>query len=156
MNQIIIRKADLHDLDTLHIFEQGVITAERPFDSTLKTGHINYYDIEKMITAADVELVVAEFNAELIGCGYARIENEKPYLKHRQHAYLGFMFVDPEYRGLGINKKIIDALTKWSKAKNVTELRLDVYQNNEAAINAYIKAGFSKHMIHMRMGLNEN
>ena len=151
MNQIIIRKATLHDLETLFVFEQGVITAERPFDSTLKTGHTNYYDIKKMITAADVELVVAEFNAELIGCGYARIENAKPYLKHPQHAYLGFMYVAPQHRGKGVNKKIMDALVKWACTKNITELRLDVYQNNEAAIRAYEKVGFTKHMVEMRM-----
>ena len=151
MNQIIIRKATLHDLDTLLVFEQGVITAERPFDSTLNTGNINYYDIEKMITATDVELVVAEFNAKLIGCGYARIENAKPYLKHGQHAYLGFMYVAPQHRGKGVNKKIMDALTNWIAAKNITELRLDVYQNNEAAIKAYEKVRFTKHMVEMRM-----
>jgi len=36
MNQITIRKATFDDLATLFLFEQGVIEAERPFDSTLK------------------------------------------------------------------------------------------------------------------------
>lgn len=89
MNEVIIRKATLNDLDTLLVFEQGVISAERPFDPTLKTVYTNYYDIEKMISATDVELVVAELGTELIGSGYARIENAKPYLQHQQHAYLG-------------------------------------------------------------------
>jgi ribosomal protein S18 acetylase RimI-like enzyme len=153
MEKLIIRKAVLTDLETLIVFEQGVINAERPFDSTLKTQHTHYYDIEKMITAADVELVVAELNHEIIGCGYARIENAKPYLQHLHHAYLGFMYVIPEQRGKGVNKKIIDALAAWSYSKNITELRLDVYQNNEAAIKAYERSGFTKHMVAMRMGL---
>lgn len=151
MENIIIRKAQLNDLDTLLIFEQGVIAAERPFDSTLKAGHINYYDILKMITAEDIELVVAESGTQIIGSGYARIENAKPYLQHAQHAYLGFMFVKKNYRGKGVNKKIIDVLAQWALSKNITELRLDVYQNNDAAINAYKKAGFTKHMVEMRM-----
>jgi ribosomal protein S18 acetylase RimI-like enzyme len=155
MKDIIIRKATLHDLDTLLIFEQGVITAERPFDITLKTGQTHYYDIEKMITADDVEILVAELDRQVIGSGYARIENAKPYLQHSQHAYLGFMYVLPAHRGKGVNKKIIDALAEWSVSKNITELRLDVYQNNEAAIKAYEKCGFTKHMILMRKGLNK-
>ena len=57
MKNIVIRKARPADLETLLVFEQGVITAERPFDSTLKTGQTNYYDIKKMISATDVELV---------------------------------------------------------------------------------------------------
>ncbi len=60
MKQIIIRKAVMTDLGKLLKFEQGVIDAERPFDPTLKKEKINYYDIEKMITAPDVEIVVAE------------------------------------------------------------------------------------------------
>ncbi len=154
MEKLIIRKATLNDLDTLLVFEQGVITAERPFDSTLKKEHTRYYDIKKMITVPDVEIVVAELNGEIIGSGYARIENSKPYLQHRQHAYLGFMYVVPEYRGKGVNKKILDVLAAWSAAENIKELRLDVYQDNEAAIKAYEKSGFVKHMVEMRMKLH--
>ena len=153
MQKLIIRKAILEDMDTLLTFEQGVITAERPFDCTLKSSKTHYYDIEKMITTSHVELLVAQLDKELIGCGYARIENAKPYLKHLQHAYLGFMYVKPEHRGKGVNKMIIDALVKWSAAENITELRLDVYQENNAAIKAYEKSGFVKHMVQMRMGL---
>lgn len=153
MNGVMIRKATLNDLDTLLIFEQGVISAERPFDSTLKTGRTNYYDIEEMISAGHIELLVAELDNEPVGSGYARIENAKPYLQHQQYAYLGFMYVKPEYRGKGINKMIMDALAKWSASQNITELRLDVYGQNEAAIKAYEKSGFVKHMVNMRMGI---
>jgi len=153
MKPITIRKAAFSDLETLLIFEQGVINAERPFDSTLKTGHTHYYDIEKMISATDVELVVAELDHELIGCGYARIENTKPYLQHTHHAYLGFMYVVPAYRGKGINKMIMDVLAAWSTSQQISELRLDVYQNNEAAIKAYERSGFIKHMVAMKKGL---
>jgi ribosomal protein S18 acetylase RimI-like enzyme len=32
-------------------------------------------------------------------------------------------------------------------------MRLDVYENNIAAIKAYEKAGFTKHMVEMRRGI---
>jgi len=153
MQQVIIRQAELKDLGKLLEFEQDLIKAERPFDPTLKGEHTFYYDIKKMIKATDVELLVAELKGQLVASGYARIENAKPYLQHRQHAYLGFMYVVPEYRGKGINKKIIDALLKWSVTRHIKELRLDVYDKNEPAIKAYEKSGFTKHMVAMRMGL---
>lgn len=153
MQDVLIRKACMNDLPALYAFEQGVISSERPFDSTLKSGQIHYYDIEKMIQATEVELLIAEIDNEVIGSGYARIENVKPYLQHVQHAYLGFMYVKPEWRGKAINKKIIDALSIWALSKQINELRLDVYHSNEAAIRAYEKAGFTKHMIEMRKGL---
>jgi GNAT superfamily N-acetyltransferase len=153
MNPITIRPARHTDLDTLFRFEQGVIATERPFDPTLKADPIHYYDLPAMIDAPEVALVVAESAEGLIGSGYARIEPAKPYLRHPIHAYLGFMYVEPAHRGKGINRMIIDALRAWALSRNITELRLDVYYANINAIRAYEKAGFSQHLINMRLGI---
>jgi GNAT superfamily N-acetyltransferase len=153
MNTINIRKATLKDLDKLLEFEQGIITAERPFDPTLKDGKISYYNIEKMISATDVEVVVAVLNESIIGSGYARIENAKPYFNHEKYAYLGFMYTDPKHRGKGVNAQIIESLTTWVRSQDVFEMRLDVYNDNPSAIKAYEKVGFKKHLINMRIGL---
>lgn len=147
---MIIRQASLDDLDTLLRFEQGVISAERPFDPTLKEGHIRYYDLGGLIAAPHVELLVVELDSALIGCGYARIETSEPYLQHALHAYVGFMYVEPEHRGKGVGGKILDALKEWSRSQDVTEMRLEVYDENLPAIRAYEKAGFSRHMLEMR------
>jgi len=80
MKEIITRKATLNDIEMLRRFEQGVISAERPFDPTLKKDPITYYDLEYMIDAPHIELIVAELNGELVGCGYARIETARHYL----------------------------------------------------------------------------
>lgn len=159
MTNIHIRPATSADLPTLYRFEQGVITAERPFDPTLKPGAINYYDLAAMIAHPDIQLLVAELAAgsaidppetRLVGSGYARIEPAKPYLRHPAHAYLGFMYVDPTHRGKGINTLIIEGLRQWAQSRGITELRLDVYNINTSAIRAYEKAGFVPHMLNMR------
>lgn len=155
MEKISIRKATLNDLDTLRVFEQGVINAERPFDPTLKKDPINYYNLEFMLDAPHIELLVAEINHQLVGCGYARIDAAEHFLQHERHAYLGFMYVEPKHRGKGINKLIVEALKEWSLSQNITELRLEVYYKNIPALNAYEKVGFIKHMIEMRMGLKQ-
>ena len=156
MDQILIRKATSYDVETLLTFEQGVIEAERPFDSTLKEGHITYYDLQDLIARDDAEIVVAELNREIIASGYARIEKSKPYLGHEKHAYLGFMYVNPLHRGKGINQLIIEFLKNWAVSNNIHELRLDVYFENVNAIKAYEKIGFSKHMIEMRMSTQKD
>jgi GNAT superfamily N-acetyltransferase len=150
---IHIRKATLNDLTTLLEFEQGIIAAERPFDPTLKEGTISYYNIEKMISATDIEVMVAVLNEQIIGSGYARIEKAKPYLNHELYAYLGFMYTHPDHRGKGVNNQIIEALTNWVRSQNIFEMRLDVYNDNPSAIRAYEKVGFKKHLINMRIGL---
>jgi len=153
MQPITIRKATLNDLPTLLQFEQDLIDAERPFDPTLQGSPTAYYNLPEMITAAHIELVVAEHNAVVIGCGYARIENAMPYLKHRQYAYLGFMYTLPAYRGKGINNLVMDDLKKWSAAQGITELRLEVYYQNLPAIKAYEKVGFTPLKLEMRLGI---
>ena len=153
MNDITIREATLSDYDTLLRFEQGVIRAERPFDPTLADDPIHYYDIKELITAPHIHLVVAETGDEVIACGYARVEDAKPYLRHQKYSYLGFMYTEPRFRGQGVNQKIIDALKKWSLSSGISEMRLEVYAGNIIAQKAYEKAGFVSHMIEMRMGL---
>lgn len=155
MDQLIIRKAESKDLEQLYAFEQEVIQTERPFDPTIKKERTHYYDLKEMINAPGIEVVVAELHDKIIGSGYARIENSKPYLKHQHHAYLGFMYVLPEYRGKGINRRIIENLKNWAYLQNVKELRLEVYYNNIAAIKAYGKIGFSQLIIEMRLNLEK-
>lgn len=151
MTNLYLRPAELTDLPTLLQFEQGVITAERPYDETLKPENITYYNLKELIESEYSEVIVAVLNHELVGSAYINIKKAKPYLDHSEYAYLGFMYVVPEYRGKGINKLIINELIVWTKSKNISELRLDVYEGNESAIKAYEKAGFSKQLVNMRL-----
>lgn len=153
MSNVTIRTATLEDLAVLFTFEQGVITAERPFDPTLKAEGITYYNMNELITADHIKLVIAEIDGIPVGSGYCRIETSYHYLKHPQHGYLGFMYVLPEHRGKGINPMLINHLIEWSKSKGLVELRLEVYDQNPGAIRAYEKTGFVRHMIEMRRDL---
>lgn len=156
MSDIIVREATLDDLPTLLEFEQGVIEAERPMDEGLKRTPTNYYDIERLISSPDIRLAVAEFDAKLVGSGYARLDAAKPYLQYDRQSYLGFMYVMPEFRGRGINQLILDDLFRWTLSRGVTEVRLEVYPNNPAAIRSYEKAGFTPYILQMHLSLEED
>lgn len=151
MKNIEFRPAENADLETLYAFEQGIISYERPYDPTLKEDPINYYDLKEMIKAADTEVIVALHDHEIIGAGYVKIALAKPYLKFENYAYVGFMFVKPEYRGKGVSNQIIGQLKNWAKSRNLDELRLEVYEDNDSAMKAYEKFGFKKHLVEMRM-----
>ena len=154
MSEIITRTALPADLEVLLTFEQGIITAERPFDPTLKEGEIHYYDLGQMIIAPDVEVIVAELNGEIVGSGYARIMIPKSYLKHSRYCYLGFMYTKPEHRGKGVNNEVLEALKAWALSQGINELRLEVYHGNNPAIKAYEKAGFTPNLLEMRIALD--
>jgi ribosomal protein S18 acetylase RimI-like enzyme len=150
MNTIKTRSASLNDLPKLEEFLQLLVAAERPFDETLKNGKIIYYDLRELIESDDAELLVLDDNGSLIGCGYAQIRKAKSYLQYEEYAHLGFMFVVPEYRGMGLNQQLITALKSWALSKGIKEVRLEVYEDNTAAVKAYEKAGFRKLLSTMR------
>jgi GNAT superfamily N-acetyltransferase len=114
---------------------------------------VRYYDIEAILHSADARFAVAESGRELIGCGFARIEPAKPFLNHDRHAYLGLMYVDPRHRGRGVNRRIIDDLKDWCRARQVYELKLDVYAGNHSAVHAYEKSGFEGLLLQMRVNI---
>jgi ribosomal protein S18 acetylase RimI-like enzyme len=151
--EITIRPAQAEEINTLLEFEKGIVFAERPFDSTLKEGEIHYYDLLELIKSDAAEVVVAVADGVLVGSGYAKIKAGQPYQKHKQFAYLGFMYVKPEFRGQGVNKMVLDTLINWSKSKGISEVRLEVYDENEIAKKAYFKAGFKPNLLEMRMAV---
>jgi GNAT superfamily N-acetyltransferase len=153
MSAILIRAARLEELSELQRFEQAIVSAERPYDPTLRNSGVRYYDIEAILRNPEARFAVAESANELIGCGFARIEAAKPFLDHDLHAYLGLMYVDPRHRGRGINRRIIDDLKDWCRARQVYELKLDVYAGNQAAVRAYEKAGFEGLLLQMRVNI---
>lgn len=148
---ITCRAAILKDLPTLLTFEQGIIQAERPYDATLKPDPISYYDLGELIQSEQAEVAVATDGELLIGSGYVLIKEGMPYRTFTHFAFLGFMYVRPEYRGQGVNQLVVEHLRQWSLARGITEARLDVYAGNAAAIRAYEKAGFEASLVDMRM-----
>jgi ribosomal protein S18 acetylase RimI-like enzyme len=63
------------------------------------------------------------------------------------------MYVRTEHRGKGVNQKILDALLDWARESGLTEVRLEVYNENQPAVRAYDKAGFTANLLEMRMEL---
>ncbi len=154
-SEIIIRSAVPEDLPVLLTFEQGIIRAERPYDHTLKPDPISYYDVGALISDDNAEVAVAELNGKLIGSGYARRKSSRHYLNPGEHAFIGFLYVDPAHRGQGVNKHVLNHLFDWARANGLPEIHLTVYPGNESAIKAYEKAGFDPYLLEMRLNLDE-
>ncbi|WP_108247195.1 GNAT family N-acetyltransferase [Muricauda brasiliensis] len=149
--KVSIRKATLEDLPKLLNFEQEIIKAERPFDVTIKERPISYYDIGEIIQDTKACVLVAEIDDRVVASGYAIPKRARHYLDHEFYAYLGFMYTDENFRGMGINAKIVGELKQWSQNQGYKEIRLTVYNENLPAIKAYEKVGFKKHIIEMRL-----
>ena len=150
LDEINVREAKLKDISTLRQFEQEVIAYERTFATNLKEDPITYYDLENLINRKDAQVLIAIIGNQIVGSGYALIENSVAYKKPDKYAYLGFMYVSPIHRGKGINGKVTQQLILWAKENNISEIQLDVYAENTSAIKAYNKAGFKPDLLKMR------
>jgi len=152
---ITLRQASSGDLKTLKAFEQRLIKFEKTLTPTLKHSHINYYDLEAYIKNPEVSVVVAEKNEELIASGYGLIQKNLPYKNPDKYILLGFMYVIPTFRGIGINKRVIEYLIEWGNNIGINEFKLDVYSQNVSAIKAYQKLGFSSELFNMRLNTDK-
>ncbi len=141
----------MEDLPILLDFEQQLIKAERPFDITIREDPVSYYDIKAMIDNDDACVLVIEHEGKIVASGYAITKRARHYLDHEFYAYLGFMYTHPNFRGKGLNARIIESLKQWADSKGLAEMRLTVYEDNIPAVKAYEKVGFKKHISEMRL-----
>ena len=150
-----LRLAQTDDLPILLEFEQGVIAEERPYNDSIKTTDVNYYDLRDLLADPNTSLQLVEHDGRVVGCGYAQLRPSESAFVHDRHAYLGFMYVEPGVRGQGINKMIIESLISWSNDRGVYDFYLQVYVGNQAAIRAYEKVGFTVELIEMKLGISD-
>ena len=147
------REAKLNDLPQLLELEQCVIETERPYNTSIKADSANYYNLGNLISSNDSYLLVVEVENEIVGTGYAQIRDSKASLEHKQHSYLGFIYVATNLRRQGLSSKIIEELIAWSKSKGIYDFYLDVYVQNSSAVKAYEKVGFKPSLLTMKLNI---
>lgn len=153
MQSFNYRNASLDDLPRLLELEQKLIESERPSDADIKPSDALYYDLNALLSDANTQLKVIESAGEVIGTGYAQLRESLIYHQHSTHCYLGFIYVEPEHRGKGLARRMLNELTRWANDQGVHKFYLDVYSANTSAIRAYEKAGFKQVVINMELDL---
>ncbi len=142
------------DIGLLRQLEQKVVQAERPYNRSIKPENAIYYDLEQLIASESACVLVAQDGDLVIATGYVQTRVSKASLIHEEHGYLGFMYVDELYRGMGINRLLTDKLIVWGKERGLSDFYLDVYADNQPALKAYEKSGFKTSMIEMKLTLD--
>jgi GNAT superfamily N-acetyltransferase len=73
-----------------------------------------------------------------LGMAFARFRGEEPAV-----AWLGGMWIAPEARRCGGARLLCQACLRWSTERGAEELMLTVVVGNDAALSAYLTAGFA-------------
>lgn len=96
---------------------------------------------ERAAAAASSEersLFVAEADGRWLALAGGVIDDETP----PGEVELVSMWVDPAARGLGLGRRLVEAVAQWARAGGATRLRLWVTQGNAPAIVLYERCGF--------------
>jgi len=92
-------------------------------------------------TSAGVTLI-AETNGAVVGMLMMESHTDSPLFAHRHWAEIVALYVEPDARGKGTAKRLIDAAREWSASKGFAETRLYVTATNVSARSLYRATGF--------------
>jgi GNAT superfamily N-acetyltransferase len=66
-----------------------------------------------------------------------------------RHAYIFLLYVNPDHRRQGIGSALMQQAEMWAKARGDRQIGLQVFQQNQPALNLYEKLGYRPQSIWM-------
>jgi ribosomal protein S18 acetylase RimI-like enzyme len=127
-----------HDFDP----ERFIAASDRTAD-----GYGSY--LGSQLRKADVIVLVAEENGEVLGYTYAGIEGFDYMALRGPAGVLYDIVVDPAYRNRGVGRLLLDTTLAALTAKGAPRVVLSTAERNEPAQRLFAHAGFRRTMIEM-------
>ncbi|HEU4965023.1 MAG TPA: GNAT family N-acetyltransferase [Bacilli bacterium] len=137
---VTLRPARPEDAPTLvkkiaRVVREGSFLEED--ESTLSTSREEAEEIRKMRREGSM-YTVAVVDGEVVGAAMLK----RGQLEMHRHTCDYRIWIGPNYRGLGIGKRFMLYSIDWARAHGLRKFCLDVFSNNERAIDLYKKYGF--------------
>ena len=107
--------------------------------------------LEMCLDSKNYLFLVAEKKGKLAGYAIGEIQARSPVFKINKNGYINDVFVDEEFRKLGIAKMFLSELKKWFKDKNVKYVELSVHVKNEIGKKTWEKFEFDTYEIKKRV-----
>ena len=134
-----VRRAELDDLDQLSIFTAAeYCEAER----TAEAPESIFQGVKAALEddSLGIYWVLVTDDSQLIGS--VSVVKEWSDWHAGYYWWIQSMYIQPEYRGMGLMEKLLDAVKAAARGNNALDLRLYVHKLNTRAIQAYRKSGF--------------
>lgn len=159
---VVIRPATRADLPAIGRLGALLVKAHYDFDRlrfippTPQTEHGYARYLGTQLDKGDVVVLVADQGGEVLGYAYAGMEGID-YMSLRGPAgALYDIVVDPERRGQGIGRRLLDATLAALSERGAPRVLLSTAEQNEAAQRLFARAGFRRTMIEMTRELSED
>ncbi len=152
---VVVRRASRADIAAIGRLGALLVRTHHEFDpqrfieATAQTeqGYGSYLGTQ--LRTPDVIVLVAERNGEVLGYTYAGIEGMDYMALRGPAGALYDIVVDPDHRGLGLRRPLLDAVIAELETAGAPRVVLSTAERNEAAQRLFARAGFRRTMIEM-------
>ena len=104
-------------------------------------------EIEQLTASEGGGLVLVAVRERGGLCGFAELSIRHDHVDGASAvpvAYLEGWYVDPDVRGRGIGRQLLEAAEKWAADRGLKELASDAELHNERSIEAHVACGFTE------------
>jgi ribosomal protein S18 acetylase RimI-like enzyme len=156
-----IRRATPEDLPAIGKLGALLVRLHHDFDpqrfiaASPKTEAGYAWFLGTQLEESNVIILVAERSDKVIGYTYASMEGWDYMALRSPAGVLSDIVVDPEYRGQGIGRLLLDATLAELKSRGAPRVVLSTAEGNDRAQHVFEQAGFRRTMIEMTRELNE-
>lgn len=160
MDHLVLRDARPNDRKALDkLFQE-----ELRYHRELMPDAFNVPDIvveeswlESILSDNVTFLVVAEYSEKIVGAVLYKIVHQTGdiILKKRSYGYIEEMIVQEPYRRKGIGEALLDHAVESLKARQIKNIEINVWENNEIGMSFYEKYGFQTIRRRMKMEIGK-
>lgn len=96
-----------------------------------------------------IELPGAEYHlpTKVVGCLW--MGNAVDQVKGDRHSHIFLLYVSPPHRRRGIGSALVNYAENWARERGDRQIGLQVFLNNQPALNLYQKLGYQPHSMWM-------
>lgn len=156
----VIRRATPADLPSIGRLGALLVAGHHDFDPLrflaarpgTPEGYASF--ISTQLEDPDKAVLVAD-DGGVIGYAYAAVEGYDYMALRGPAGVLHDVIVDPEHRGRGVGRLLLDAALEFFRSRGVPRVVLWTAERNEAAQRLFASAGFRRTMIEMTREMDD-
>ena len=156
-----IRRATAADLPAIGRLGALLVSAHHDFDPQRfmapmpQTPRRYASFIGSQLEEPSVVVLVADDDGAVIGYTYAGVEGHDYMALRGPAGVLYDIVVDPEHRGRGVGRMLLDATSAFLQSRGAPRVVLSTAARNEGAQRLFERAGFRRTMIEMTRELDD-
>jgi ribosomal protein S18 acetylase RimI-like enzyme len=161
MSHVVVRRATPADLPPIGRLGALLIEEHHNFDSrrflaARQRTPVDYASfLSTQLADPDVAVLVADRDGDVIGYAYAAVEGYDYMALRGPAGVLHDVIVDPEHRGRGVGRLLLDATLAYLKSRGAPRVILWTAEQNEGAQRLFARMGFRRTMIEMTRELDD-